>query len=509
MKIKPLVLALVSVCSSQSYAQSVAHLNFEQSLENIKVNYGDVTSIARTNISPISGEYSLQVNAQSHFEIERSFELNQTFLQSTPFKVSFDVQLPELASAQFAQNILFYSSFTIEFSDGSEMQVYDSDAHVVPPQAQSVHSFDAKTTLPKGKKIKQVSVQWSMHLLEEMPVIFDNISATLGENQGKASTVITHFPIQGDFESATQAQLNKYFIGAPSLIHHPIASSQNAVQINPDDNGRFRLRFEKNNLFIVHSTPDYLATYITVHNPGDESLAVNFSGRADFTKELSGTANTIANYNTLVLAANETRRVPLVLDFSDDYYTSAISSVHFEIESNDHIVIDDIDMYSASTKVDGAIYQVFNDYESGQIDFTTRYPDDVSIAINQDAPLYGDKSLAISLSPWRQASYSHFIPWGQEIFASQIHTQLDLNATQADYGKPIQVCTDVYYHGGERASFCEERTLGKGNFQINELYQLDQSKALYRLLVRVRSFSSSPATVNVDNFSLKYWRHFQ
>ncbi|KZN50244.1 hypothetical protein [Pseudoalteromonas luteoviolacea] len=509
MKIKPLVLALVSICSCQSYAQSVAHLNFEQSLENIKVNYGDVTSITRTNISPISGEYSLQVNAQSHFEIERAFELNQTFVQSTPFKVSFDVQLPALAHAQFAQDILFYTSFTIEFSDGSEMQVYGSDAHVIPPQAQSIHSFDAKTTLPKDKKIKQVSVQWSMHLLEEMPVILDNISAILGENQGETSTVITHFPIQGDFESATQAQLNQHFSGAPSLIHHPTTSGQNAVQINADDNGRFKLKFEKNNLFIVHSTPEYLATYITVHNPGNESLAVNFSGRADYTKAFSGAANTIANYNTLELAANETKRVPLVLDFSDDYDTLAISSVYFEIESNDLIVIDDIDMYSASTKVDGAMHQVLNDYESGQIDFTTRYPDDVSIAINQDAPLYGNKSLALSLSPWRQASYSHFIPWGQAVFASQIHTQLDLNATQAEYGKPIQVCTDIYYHGGERTSFCEERILGNGSFQINELYQLDQSKALYRLLVRVRSFSSSPAEVNIDNFSLKYWRHFQ
>ncbi|AOT09317.1 hypothetical protein [Pseudoalteromonas luteoviolacea] len=509
MKIKPLVLALVSLCSSQSYAQSIAQLNFEQSLENITVNYGDVTSIARTNINPISDQYSLQINALSHFEIERSFELNQAFTKSTPFEVSFDVKLPALADAQFAQDILFYTSFTIEFNDGSQMQIYGSDAHVVPPQAQSIHSFDTKTTLPKNKKIKHVSVQWSMHLLEEMPVIFDNISATIGENHGETSTMIAHFPIQGNFESATQAQLNTYFRDNPTLIHFPTESGQSGVQINADDNGRFKLKFEKNNLFIVHSTPEYLATYVTLHNPGNKSLAVNFSGRADYTKELSGTANTIANYNTLVLAANETKRVPLVLDFSDDYYTSAISSVYFEIESNDLLVIDDLDMYSASNKIDGAIYQVLNDYEAGRIDFTTRYPDDVSIAIDQNSPLYGDKSLTLSLSPWRQASYSHFFPWGEEVFANQIHTQLDLKATQADYGKPIQVCTDVYYHGGERASFCEERVLGKGSFQINEIYTLDQSKALYRLLIRVRSFSSSTATVSIDNFSLKYWRHSQ
>lgn len=508
MTIKPSVIALACLVTNLTYAQPIAELNFEHSNENMTVNYGDITSITRTNITPITGNYSLQVNAHSYFEIERTFELSQTFTKPTPFEISFDVQLPKLTYSQISDNTFLHTSFTLEFDDGSIVQTYGSDAHIIPPQVQSIHSFDTRTTLPKNKLIKRISIQWRVHLLEEMPIVFDNIKASLGENHGEDSTVITHFPLQGHFESATQAELDKYFIGNPSIVTYPTVPEQHAVQINADSNGYFKLRFEKNNLFLAHSTPDYLSTIVSLHNPSSESRVVRFSGYADYTKVLSGTAHTITNYNTLVLAANETKYVPLMLDFSDDDDTYAISAVNFEIESNDVILLDNVQMYSASTTGDGAITHVSNNYESGQVDFSSRYPDDVSISIDQDTPIYGANSLKLVLSPWRQASYSHFFPWGQDIFANQIHAQLDLNATQADYGKPIQVCTDVYYHGGERDSFCEERVLGKGSFQINQLYTLDQTKALYRLIMRVKSFSSVPATVIIDNFSLKYWRHF-
>ncbi|ESP95431.1 hypothetical protein [Pseudoalteromonas luteoviolacea] len=506
MKVKSLVLALAGLFANQAYAQPIAQLDFERSSEGIEINYGDITSIGQSNQYPISGNYSLQVNAQSHFEIQRTFAINQTFSQSTPFKVSYDIKLPELAHAQYAQNLYFYTSFLIEFDDGSQMVVYNSDGHIVPPQADSIHSFDFKTTLPKGKKITNVTAQWSTHLLEEMPVIFDNIEASLGENKGEASTAITHLTIDGSSDSAIQTELDRYFSGNPSVVNHHTDNGQYAIQVNADESGRHKLKFNKTSgLFMAHSTHNYLATYVTLHNPSNEPRTITFSGRTDFTKELSSAANTIANYNTLVLAPNERKLVPLMLDFSDDYYTALITSIAFDIEASGVILIENIDMYSAATEVEGAAYQVRNDYESGNVEFTTRYPDQVSISLNQDTPLYGEQSLEMAISPWRQASYSYFFPWSYDAYATQIHTMLDLNVTEAEYGEPLQICTDVYYRGGELESFCETRTLGKGSFQVDEIYPLDDNKQLYRFLVRVRSFSNTSATVNVDNFSLKYW----
>ncbi|WP_155730423.1 hypothetical protein [Pseudoalteromonas luteoviolacea] len=61
----------------------------------------------------------------------------------------------------------------------------------------------------------------------------------------------------------------------------------------------------------------------------------------------------------------------------------------------------------------------------------------------------------------------------------------------------------MYYRTGKKDSFCEARTFGKSSYQVNEVYPLDPTQSLHRFLIRARSFSSSPTTANIDNFSLK------
>ncbi|OCQ20024.1 hypothetical protein A7985_19230 [Pseudoalteromonas luteoviolacea] len=505
MQLKSLALILSSIFTTQGQAQMLEKLDFERSTEQVEVNYGDVTAIEQTNVNPISGSYSLKVSALSHFEIMRVFEINQTLSNPTQFKVSFDVQLPEIQNSKYQGNTSLYTSLMVEFDDGSQMQVYTSEGDNISQQPHSIHSFDVATTLPSGKHIKQVTAYWSTHLLDEMPVLFDNIEAQLTDNSEHDSTVIQHF-LMDDTTTATIEQLQQRFSGNIVLSHEYGNSNAPSLQINADSEGRYRTKFELSNLFIVHSTPNYIATSLTLHNPSTEAVEVKLSGQAYFNRELTGQANTTSRYDRLTLAPNARKTVPLMLDFSDDYYTSGISSMQFEIEAERSILIDSARVHTAEIRSDGAFYQVFNNYDSGHIDFTTQYPEDVSISIESNSQFNSSPSLKLALSPWRQASYSYFFPWGETRFATQIHTQLDANITAATYGKPVQVCTDVYYRTGGKDTFCEVRTLGTGSYQINEMYPIDPTKPLHRFLIRVRSFSSSPATVNIDNFSLKYWQ---
>ncbi|KZN66873.1 hypothetical protein [Pseudoalteromonas luteoviolacea] len=503
MKIKSLALMLSSIFTIQGQAQVLEKLDFERSTEQVAINYGDVTAIEQTNVNPISGSYSLKVSAQSHFEIMRVFEINQTLTNPTQFRVSFDVQLPEIQNSKYQGNTTLYTSLIVEFDDASQMQVYTSEADNISQEPDSIHSFDVATTLPDGKHIKHVTAYWSTHLLDEMPVVFDNIEAQLTDNSEHSNTVIQHF-LMDNTTTTTIEQLQRHFSGNIALAH--ANSNAPSLQINADNDGRYRTKFELSNLFIVHSTPNYVVTTLTLSNPSSETVEVKLAGQAYFTRELAGAANTISQYDRLTLAPNERKTIPLMLDFSDDYYTSNISSMNFEIEAERSIFIDSTRVHTAEVRSDGAFYQVFNDYESGNIDFTTRYPEEVTISLEDNNQLNNAKNLRLTLSPWRQASYSYFFPWSETRFATQIHTQLDVNITEATYGQPVQVCTDVYYKTGKKDSFCEVRTFGKGSYQVNEVYTLDPTQSLRRFLIRVRSFSNSPATVNIDNFSLKYWQ---
>jgi len=505
MKIKSLILILSSIFADQGHAQVIEKLDFEHSIDNVEVNDGDVTEVVQTNVDPISDSYSLKVSALSHFEIKRAFELNTTLANPTQFTVSFDVKLPNIQQSHYQGITPLYTALIVEFEDGSQVQVYTSEADKISQQPDSVHSFDVATTLPSQKHIKQVTAYWSMHLLDEMPVLFDNIEAQLTTNSERRDTVVQHF-LMDDTAPTTIEQLQQYFSGNIILTNEHSDQNIPSLQIKADHQGRYRSKFELNNLPIVHTTPNYIVTQLQLHNPSDEPVDVQLTGQAYFMRELVGQANTSSRYNTLTLTANARETVPLMLDFSDDYDTSGISSMYFDIEATRSILIEAVNVYTAQTRSNGAFYQAYNNYESGLIDFTTHYPAEVSINLENNGQFNDSQGLTLALSPWRQASHSYFFPWSDSRFATQIQTQLDLNITEATFGKPVQVCTDVYYRTGTKDSFCEARTLGKGSYQVNKLYSLNPHKPLHRLLVRVRSFSSAPATVTIDNFSLKYWQ---
>ncbi|KZN58823.1 hypothetical protein [Pseudoalteromonas luteoviolacea] len=87
----------------------------------------------------MSGSYSLKVSAQSHFEIMRVFEINQTLTSPTQFRVSFDVQLSEIQNSKYQGNTTLYTYLIVEFDDGSQVQVYTSKADNISQEPGSIH----------------------------------------------------------------------------------------------------------------------------------------------------------------------------------------------------------------------------------------------------------------------------------------------------------------------------------------------------------------------------------
>ncbi|AZZ99246.1 hypothetical protein [Pseudoalteromonas sp. R3] len=499
------VLSLMASATGVQASESVRTLvsqNFDNGYVGMFVADGSLSQFEASSIKPISGAKSLAMTSEGHYRVGTEALIMRTLPEISHLNASFDIAMPLSDMHSRRPYTIVQCVFEIEYADGNVYESYVSRNDEVPTYQESVYSHDCQVTLPAGKAIHKVTWFLDSYALPNETVYLDNLDITLHEESHQSNAQVDLFWQGRDFSELTEAQVDTFFSDAPTLTHsHEVTS----LRLAQSSNGSYKTRFVLPEPEFSHTYPEYVIYQASITNPGSLPVSAQLYASASYQKQFRSGDHSAAFAPGFYIAPNSTALVPVIVDLGKDGLTTDITSTELRIESDGAVLLNSLTLHSGTSLSDGLVTIATSGFEADAGGFETSTPQDVTLVNQSQQVISGEQSLGFEMSPWRQASYTHYFGWGNPYYADKVYTQLAVQLQEAEKDTPVRVCTDVYYMGGSKDSYCEERILGVGSFALHDVFPVDSTKALYRILVRVRAFGNVSIKGEMDNFVLGYW----
>ncbi|ALU42874.1 hypothetical protein [Pseudoalteromonas rubra] len=499
----PLLGMMVSAAAVQaSDTTALVSQNFDDGYVGLFVADGALSQFEATSLLPISGAKSLAMTSEGHYRVGTEALIMRTLPQVSRLSASFDIAMPLSDSASRSPYTIAQCVFEIEYADGNVYESYVSRNDEVPTYQDSIYSHDCQVTLPAGKAIHKVTWFLDSYALPNETVYLDNLEITLEEGSHQSNAEVDLFSQGQDFSGLTEAQVDAFFSDAPTLTH---ANGVASLRLNQTASGSYGTRFHLAAPDFSHTHPEYMIYQASITNSGSQPVNAQLYGSASYQKQFRDVDHSAAFAPSYYIAPNSTAVVPIVVDLGSDGLTTDITSTELRITADGAVSLNSLTLLLGTSLPDGLVTISTSGFETDTGGFTTRSPQDVSLINQALQVISGEQSLGFEMSPWRQAGFTHYFGWGAEFYADKVYTQLAVQLMEAQKDTPVRVCTDAYYRTGAHDSHCAERMLGVGSFQLNEVYPVDSSRPLSRMIVRVRSYGSVSIKGEMDNFVLGYW----
>ncbi|MCO7189763.1 MULTISPECIES: hypothetical protein [unclassified Pseudoalteromonas] len=502
------ILPLLSLVASAMGVQAadtptkVVSQNFDNGYVGLFVADGTLSQFETSALNPISGQQSLAMTSEGHYRVGTEMLLMRTFSQTSTLSVSFDLSTPFTDEAQKTPYALAQCVFEIEYADGNTYQSYVSRNDDIPTYKDSVYSHDCHMTVPEGKSVFKVTWFLESYAAPGETVYLDNLELKLFEGTHQQNAAVELFREGREFSAWTDEQISTYFSNAPILEQMNGTASLRLAQTS---NGSYKTRFVLPEPEFSHTYPEYVIYQASITNPGSQPVSAQLYASASYQKQFRGGEHSAAFAPSYYIAPNSTALVPVIVDLGKDGLTTDITSTELRIESDGVVLLNSLRLHSGTSLSDGLVTIATSGFEADAGGFETSTPQDVTLVNQSQQVISGEQSLGFEMSPWRQAGFTHYFGWGNQYYADKVYTQLAVQLQEAEKDTPVRVCTDVYYMGGSKDSNCEERILGVGSFALHDVFPVDSTKALYRILVRVRAYGNVSIKGEMDNFVLGYW----